>query len=379
MRLPHLTNHHLANKIEYYACWEDVDTLQKALKINNKDVVLTITSSGCNALNFLLYNPKKVIAVDYNKYQNYLLELKIEAIKNLDYLDFLSLMGVKESNEKEKHYSHIRKFLSEDARRYWDSNKYAIDTGLIYVGEQDVKFLGKFTRYFSGKNTIEKFFECETIKNQEEYFYRKIYDTPLNLLLKIVTNNYFIKISGVFWAIGQLSSGRDKTQSYFKYIQKSSFPKNYYEKIENILTKIPIKGNYFASLLLLNRYANEDYYPPYFRKESFLLLKDRIKRIQIQTCDLGSALASYSSDYITKFNLSNAFDWISDKEFNKQLKEVYRVGKNKARLCYLTTRCDRSLPKDIRGLKSEKKFALQLLEKDRTMLYSDLEIGEIDK
>ena len=60
------------NKIEYYACWDDIQTIQNALKINRNDVVLSITSAGCNILNFLLYNPKKILAIDYNPFQNYL-------------------------------------------------------------------------------------------------------------------------------------------------------------------------------------------------------------------------------------------------------------------------------------------------------------------
>ena len=139
------------NKVDFYTSWEDINPIQEALDINSNDVVLTITSGGCNVLNFLLYNPKKIISVDYNPYQKYLMELKIESIRKLDHTSFLELMGIKSSDRKEEHYENIKKNLSNEAREYWDSNQYAIKKGLLYVGEQNVKFLGKYLN-----NSFEK-------------------------------------------------------------------------------------------------------------------------------------------------------------------------------------------------------------------------------
>ena len=48
-----------------------------------------ITSAGCNALDYLLDEPRQVHAVDVNPKQNALLELKLSAIRNLDMKLFL--------------------------------------------------------------------------------------------------------------------------------------------------------------------------------------------------------------------------------------------------------------------------------------------------
>ena len=47
------------------------------------DTVLVITSAGCNALDYALAGPERVIAVDINPRQNALLELKLAGIRNL--------------------------------------------------------------------------------------------------------------------------------------------------------------------------------------------------------------------------------------------------------------------------------------------------------
>ena len=86
--------------ILYAQCWEDPQIDRTAFKINSEDIVFTITSGGCNALTFLLDNPKKIISLDLNPHQNYLLELKIAAMKRLSYDEVLQLFGIRNSRSR---------------------------------------------------------------------------------------------------------------------------------------------------------------------------------------------------------------------------------------------------------------------------------------
>ena len=74
----------MQNKIKYSQCWEDAEILLKALKINKNDKVVSITSGGDNTLSLITNNPSEIYAVDSNFAQNYLMELKLKAIQNLD-------------------------------------------------------------------------------------------------------------------------------------------------------------------------------------------------------------------------------------------------------------------------------------------------------
>ena len=56
--------------ILYAQCWEDPQIDREAFNIGPDDVVFSITSGGCNVLAFLLDNPRKIIALDLNPYQN---------------------------------------------------------------------------------------------------------------------------------------------------------------------------------------------------------------------------------------------------------------------------------------------------------------------
>ena len=367
------------NKIEYYTCWDDIQSIQNALKINSNDIVLSITSAGCNVLNFLLFDPKKIIAVDYNPFQNYLVKLKIVAIKNLNYEEFLELLGIKLSNRIVEIYNSIKEELDNDSRLFWDSNIDKIKNGLIYIGEPNVKRIGKLIRFFKGKERVEGFFKCKTKREQTDYFYKNIYSVPWRLYLKIAYNKNLSRLILCYRMLNEFHFRKQKSTGQLKYIQRINYPEDHLKQIEYALTNNPINSNYFASLLLLGRYLNEDCCPPYLKKESYSILKNRIDKIQIITTSLSKILSELPDNSITKFNFSNIFDWYNEIDFKQQLIEIVRVGKNGARLFYSATRTDRCTPNNISEIQPEKELAIQLLKNDRTMLYSDFEVGNISK
>ena len=367
------------NKIDFYNCWEDIEIIEKALKIEENDIIFSITSSGCNILNLLIYNPKKIYSVDYNPYQNFLLELKIAAIKNLDYSEFIQLMGLKLSNKNREIYNSIRENVSNKARIFWDKNSYVINKGLLSVGEQNVKNLGNVLRFFKGEKTIKNFFSCDTIDKQADYFYKNIYGLPWRISLFLSYNKYLIRLSLCLRILKEYYYGRKKSSDYFTYFKNVYFPKKHFERIENVYIKIPIKNNNFASLTLLGYYVNKHCFQPYLKEENFHLLKKRISKIEIKTNTVLNTLKNLSDSTVNKFLLSNIFDWVDNEKFRKILNEIIRVGKNNGKLLYSFTRNDRYIPKDIKELFSDRKFGDELLEKDRTTLYSGFVVAEIKK
>lgn len=370
---------YLPRNIQYYSSWEDICVIQEALKINSNDVVLSLTSSGCNILNFLLFNPKKIYAVDFNPYQNYLLDLKIQAIKNLNYEEFLELLGISQSNNAIEIYQSIRAQMDEKTRTFWDSKIKPIKKGLIYAGEHDIKAFGSFLRFLIGKETIEGFFKCNTIEEQTEYYQKKFYGFPWKLFLKFSYNLSYMRLTLCLRLLYQFHFREKKPSEILKYIRGVSYPKNPLRQIEFILTKNSIIDNYFASLIFLNRYYNEKFFPPYLKKESFSILKERIDRIEIKTISIKTILNDLPDNSITKFNFSNSFDWFDEKDYTNIFSEIVRVGVNNGRIFFLSNRIDRVIPKNIKGLYSEKEFANQLLKKDRTILYSNFQVGKITK
>src|SRR5262245_32349648 len=108
----------------YNQIWEDPRVDLEALRLDGGSRVLTISSGGCNALNYLLENPESVTAVDLNRHHIFLLNLKIGALKFLPtYEDFFAFFGYGKSRRTIKNYEQfIAPNLDQDTRKFWESS-----------------------------------------------------------------------------------------------------------------------------------------------------------------------------------------------------------------------------------------------------------------
>ena len=81
------------HNLVYNTCWEDPRLDRQAMRLGPQDDVLVITSAGCNALDYVLAGARRVYAVDLNFRQNALLELKLAALRRLDYESVFEIFG----------------------------------------------------------------------------------------------------------------------------------------------------------------------------------------------------------------------------------------------------------------------------------------------
>ena len=363
---PH-TNRPFFKKIAYSTCWEDFNTINSALKINKNDRLISISSAGDNVLNALLKNPKKILSIDFNPKQNYLLELKIKAIQKLNHNEFLELLGVKESNKRKEIYEKIRKKLSKNAQVFWDQNIKLIEKGITYNGRQEryIKLIGRTIRSFKGDEVIINFLKIKDKKKQEQFFQKNIRDLVWDLFFKI------------FYSKPVMLFAKDKL--VLSQINDNSVHTKFKQRAEYAIEKIPVYKNPFTSLALIGSYLNENYYPEYLKEKNFKQLKKNIDRIEIKNGRLIDILKKLPKDSYSKFNLSNVLDWVSNEEFKDTIKEIKRVSKKNGRFCYFNTLIKRHLPRNLKNIKSYKKNANKLLKKDRSFLYGNFEIGVIRK
>ena len=168
----------LTANIHYSQCWEDPAILERALQVNSSDQILSITSGGCNTLTLLLGNPASIVAVDSNPSQNYLLELKIAAIKKLDHPEFLEFLGIHASNDRVNCFKDISDLLTENARVWWEARLALIREGIIHIGKFE-NYLKVFRKhilpFIHSTDTVEKFLALPDATSQR-IFYRQTWD-----------------------------------------------------------------------------------------------------------------------------------------------------------------------------------------------------------
>ncbi|MEO8042490.1 MAG: DUF3419 family protein, partial [Acidobacteriota bacterium] len=108
----------------YNQIWEDPRVDIEALQLGRDSRILTISSGGCNALNYLLEDPESVTAVDLNRHHIYLLNFKLAALMHLPtYENFFAFFGAgRGENTGTDYQKYIANNLDKDTRRFWESN-----------------------------------------------------------------------------------------------------------------------------------------------------------------------------------------------------------------------------------------------------------------
>lgn len=353
----------------YAQCWEDPQIDREALKIQSSDVVFSITSGGCNTLSFLLDNPRKVIALDISRYQNYVLKLKIAAFELLTYDELLEFLGVRSSSHRPEYYLRVRTSLDLESRTYWDSQTEKIQSGLIHCGryEQYMRLLRVWLHRSVGLKTIREFFKTENSNDRAKLFHRKWENIGWWILTRILLSRAAMTM--VF----------DK--AFFKYLDRSfSFGKHFASKAKHALTELPMKENYFLAYILLGNYYDENYLPLYLRRENYETIRNRVGRIQVITDSCEHFFSVLPDCCISKFNFTNIFEWMSPWTFTDLLNQTIRVARDGAVITYRNLIVFREHPASLANrISSYREFARSLHERDLSFIYSNYVVEEIHK
>ena len=342
--------------------------MAKGLELKADDVVLSITSGGDNALFLLLGNPEKIISIDSNPTQNYLLELKLAAAKILNYQEFLEFLGVRKSTQRLKLFEKVKSSLSLEAREWWNSQPSLISVGLINCGRFE-KFLRIFSAYIlplaHSKEIVNKFLNTTSLKAQQEFF-SKIWDSKRwKLLFKIITSRFVLK----YFARGRGMFDQNKMQVVAKEYQR---------RFDKCFTHIALLDNYYMTYCLTGEYNT--ILPAYLEQSNFIQLKEQAEKLSIATNNIFSYLKLVPDNTFTKFNLSDIFEALSP-EMNKEVwQEIIRTAKNGARVAYWNNLVPRSFPPELSDkIQDEKIFADNLFTTDRVFFYGSFHIQTILK
>jgi S-adenosylmethionine-diacylglycerol 3-amino-3-carboxypropyl transferase len=355
----------------YANCWEDPQIDRAAFGIGRDDVVFSITSGGCNVLTFLLDDPRKVIALDINPHQGYLLELKMAAFRVLSHTETLRFLGVRPNTARVRLYrERLRPELSNDAARFWDGRPNQIARGIIHAGryERYMRLLRRTVVAGPGKKRlIRRLFEAEDPDAREKLFREKWPGLWWKLLTGVMLSR---RLNGLLF-----------DQAFFAYLDRDfSFGRHFAAKAERALTRLPMKENYFLSYILLGRFYDEPYLPVCLRRESFRAIRDRLDRVEIVTASCERFFAGLADSSISKFNFSNIFEWMPPAAFEALLRETVRVARDGAILTYRNLLVFRERPPSLgEVLRPLRDLARALHETDLSFIYDNYVVERVEK
>jgi S-adenosylmethionine-diacylglycerol 3-amino-3-carboxypropyl transferase len=357
-------------KLLFTQNWEDPASDLRAMQIQPGEVVAAITSGGCNMLGFLLKDPSMLYGVDINGSQNWQMELKMAAIRRLDYPAFLAFLGLSPSAERLETYEWLRPDLSAEAQVFWDAKKSIIKKGFLSNGrfENFVKLAGKLVAFVQGRRRVRRLFEEKTPEEQRQY-YDEVWDTRrMRFIFGLLFNKRILARRGL-------------NADYFHFDDgSSSFAESFYKRLRKAVRDIPLAGNYFASMYFLGKYRQLDEAPDYLLPQHFDAIRQRLARIRLVTMDAKEWLASLPDNSIDCFALSNICELMSLDDTERLFRQVVRTAKPGARICFRNLMIPREVPDVLKmNIEKDELLSRDLLATDRSFVYSKVAAYRVKK
>lgn len=374
-----------ATSLVYNTCWEDPAVDRQAFNLTPDDVLLVITSAGCNVLDYACVGPKRIHAVDANPRQTALLELKLAGVRALEFDDFFKVFGEGCHPDFPALYGrHLREQLSEFARGYWDPRLdwFAGKRGSFYFHGLSGLVARGFKGYLAVRprlaSHIRALFGASTLDEQ-----RAIYDERVGPAMWGPTMRWALSRQFTLSLLGVPHPQRREIEA-----QHSGGVAGYVrESLEYVLRQLPIWSNYFWRVYLHGRYTR-DCCPEYLREDSFHALKGGlVDRIVPHTSTVTDFLRG-ADEQISKFVLLDHMDWMASHYPQALVEEWREILARAAPTARIIFRSAHSRPKYLdtisvdgvrltEHLRFHENLARELSRQDRVHTYAGFHICDV--
>ncbi|MDR2345878.1 MAG: BtaA family protein [Planctomycetaceae bacterium] len=308
------------NNLVYNTCWEDPHIDKQVLNLTPQDNLLVITSAGCNTLSYVLTGLNRIYAVDMNPRQNALLELKISAIRNLDYETFFQMFGNgRLSGVRGIYFSKLRNGLSKWSQKYWDKRikKYFDSKRKSFYFCGTTGTFARFINFYIDRtkdlrSCVHDILSSKSIEEQREIWFGKLRDKLWSKLIKFVMNR-----DTTLSMLGVPLAQRKQIETQYdggvvKFVQ---------DCLDTVFGELPIQDNYFWRVYATGSYT-PSCCPEYLEYENFNKLKSGlIDKIEIHTNTVEGFLRSNPDIKISRFVLLDHMDWLSYHLYDALVKE----------------------------------------------------------
>lgn len=296
-----------SRSLVYNTCWEDPAVDRAALDLGPDDVMLVITSAGCNVLDYALTGVRRIHAVDANPRQTALLELKIAGIRALGFDDFFALFGDGRHAGFEALYRRrLRGQLSAFAREFWDRHErwFRHPRRSFYffgLSGQVARAFHAYLRLRPGlRDAVHDLLACRDLAEQ-----RRTYDEAVAPRLWgrgvdwVLSRQFTMSMLGVPGAQHE-EVRRQNPRGVAGFVRES---------VDYVFRDLPAWTNYFWRLYLHGGYSR-DCAPEYLVAENFAALKrGRVDCIEPRTSRITEFLGA-ADEPISRFVLLDHMDWM---------------------------------------------------------------------
>lgn len=338
----------LFSGLVYPQIWEDPVVDAEALALRPDDHVVAIASGGCNVMSYLLWGPARITALDLNANHVALLKLKLAAARVLDdHATFFRFFGAADVRANLEVYgTRLRAHLDETTRRHWDGRTLAgrRRVSLFARGLYRRGLLGRFIGLghaiarLHGKDP-RRLLDARTLAEQ-----RAIYERELKPVIRSPLVRWLATNPASLYGLGIPPSQYRALLSAAR--EGEGMDAVLAERLERLATGFALDDNYFAWQAFGRSYSNRSSasLPPYLQPANYLLLRERVERVDVRQENFIDHLKSCPDASRTAFVLLDAQDWMSDEVLNALWREIDRVARSGARVIFRTAAPESLLP-----------------------------------
>lgn len=330
------------DRLVYPQIWEDPLVDIEALKLDEHSRIFTISSGGCNAMNYLTRAPEHIEVVDLNEAHIALIKLKLAAIEHLPsaeaFFDFFGHANLPKNLDRYEAY--IKPYLDPTTLQYWESKERPWSQKRIHYftnGFYRHGLLGHFIGliHWTSKRLgydISKLMQARTLQEQQTLFDQHVAPVFDTRLLKFLS-----KRSVVMYSLGIPPAQFDEMASDSKEaeIGMHTLLK---ERARKLACDFPLQENYFAWQAFNRTYdtKHRQAIPDYLKSEHFQTLQTHVSSVNITHMSMTERLKDLPDDSLSAYLFLDAQDWMDTQQLSELWQEVNRTAKPGARVVFRT-------------------------------------------
>ncbi len=375
----------------YNQIWEDPRVDIAALAIDADSRILTISSGGCNALNYLIERPQSVTAVDLNRHHIYLLELKAVAARYLPGHDsFFDFFGRGKGPRTGSDYlKYIAPHLSKQAREFWESNtilgSFSFGDRISFfrnAGLYEHSRNGYFLRFF---HWLSRRLGCDpaavlaakNVEEQERLFEEKIGPFFESSLIKLIG-----RLPVTLFGLGIPPQQYEELKK--DLAEGGSIIDIYRERAHRLACGFPIDDNYFAWQAFGRRYDTENRkaLPEYLKEDNFTTLQDNIGRLSFKVISATDEIRQQPVGTFNRFVFLDAQDWMNAEQMTELWTAIAERAEPGSRIIFRTAGAasplEEALPKELLSrFEYHRELSAKLFKQDRASIYGGFHLYEL--
>ena len=373
----------------YNQIWEDPRADLEALRLRPDSRVLTISSGGCNVLNYLAEGLDHVTAVDLNHHHIALLRLKLAALEHLPLsADFFRFFACANDRVNCTMFAeHVAPALDAGTRAYWQGGSllrrltWGPRINYFSRGLYDQAKLGQFLRFLhfiarvQGKN-FERLLTAQTRSEQVLVFDEEV--APL-------FDHWFVKAAGRL-PVALYSLGIPPQQ--FRALERES-PTGIVDtlraRVRQLACDFPIDDNYFGWQAFARRYdvVRRRALPDYLRPERYEVLKQDVGRVTTEISTVTAWLRRQRRGAVDRVVLLDSQDWMRPIAIDELWREIARVGRPGTRIIFRTAAAaspvETALAPEVRArFTYHAELSKSIHGRDRSAIYGGFHLYTLD-